>query len=194
VTAALVSYLEMPETFSDLLAEGYRAQRENRLPAARAIFLDCVRKASEEADRPALAEAFTGLAKAEDKIGNCMAARHHYANAVVLYRAIGPPQMLACALGHEADLLVQTNQPLEAEPLYLEAEKVYRQNGEESALDLANTLRGLARLKEAAGELEAAASLWLEACAIYTRKEVAEGVAECGIKLSQFNGPDRSRG
>jgi tetratricopeptide (TPR) repeat protein len=184
----------MLETFSDLLAEGYRAQRENRLPTARAIFLDCVRKASEEADRPALAEAFTGLAAAEDKIGNCAAARHHYANAVMLYRAIGPPQMLASALGHEADLLLQMNQHSEAEPLYVEAEKFYRQNGEESALNLAKTLRGLARAKEASGELQAAASLWREACAIYTSKDVAEAVAECGRKLSQFYSPDRGRG
>ena len=50
--------------------------------------------------------------------------------------------MLARTLRREADLWMQTNQPEEAEPLYLEAENVYRQTGEESALDLAHTLPG----------------------------------------------------
>jgi tetratricopeptide (TPR) repeat protein len=183
----LVSYTQMTENFSNSFAEGFRALREKRLPAARAIFLDGVRNASEQGDRPVLAEAFSGLAAAESEIGNCPAARHHYANAAVLYRDIGPPTMLACTIGHEAELLVQMNQPAEAEPLYLEAEKIYRQNGEESALDLANTLRGLGRLKEKTGELQAARSLWQEACEIYARREVAEAVAECGRKLSSFD-------
>jgi tetratricopeptide (TPR) repeat protein len=177
----------MTENFSELFEEGYRARQENRLPASRAIFLDAVRKASEAGDRPALAEALSGLASAEDEIGNCPAAQHHYANAALLYREIGPPQRLASTLGHEADLLLQMNQAREAEPLYLEAEKYYRQNGEESALELANTLRGLARAKEATGELQAAASLWREACAIYARRGVTEPAAECERKLSQLS-------
>jgi tetratricopeptide (TPR) repeat protein len=176
----------MTENFSDLFAEGYRARRENRLAASRAIFIDGVRKASEAGDRPALAEALSGLATAEDGIGNCAAARHHYENAAVLFREIGPPERLAFTVAHEADLLVQMNQPLEAEPLYREAEKFYRQNGDESALDLANTLRGLAQVKEATGESRAATALWREACEIYARRGVAEAVAECGKKLSQL--------
>jgi hypothetical protein len=137
----------MTEKFKDLFAEGYRARRENRLPASRAIFLDGVRKASEDGDRPSLAEAFCGLAQAEDDIGNCEAAQHHYANAAVLYRQVGPPKLLACAIQHEADLLMKMSKPAEAEPLYLEAEAIYRQEGEESPLDLANTLRGLALIR-----------------------------------------------
>jgi tetratricopeptide (TPR) repeat protein len=179
--------MQMTQKFSDLFAEGRRARRENRLPASRAIFIDCVRKASEEGDRSALAEAFTGLAEAENEIGNCEAARHHYANAALLYRDIGPPKSLACAVGHEAGLLVQMNHFVEAEPLYLEAEKYYRQAGEESALDLANTLRGLARVKESTGEVQAAASLWREAREIYARRGVTEGVAECDRKLLQLH-------
>jgi tetratricopeptide (TPR) repeat protein len=163
--------------FKELLAEGHRERQENRLSASRATFLDVVRKASEEGDRSSLAEA-------EDGIGNREAARHHYANAVVLYRQIGPPKMLACTLRHEADLWMRTNRPAEAEPLYLEAEKVYRENGEESALDLAHTLRALGLMREAKGETTAVRSLWQEACEIYARLEVKEALAECDNKLS----------
>jgi hypothetical protein len=139
----------MTEKFKELLAEGHRARQENRLSDSRAIFLDVVRKAADEADRYSLADALGGLAEAEDGIGNCEAARHHYANAAVLYREIGPPKMLACTLRHEADLWMRANRPAEAEPRYLEAEKIYRQSGEESALDLAHTLRALALIREA---------------------------------------------
>lgn len=137
----------MTEQFKDLFAEGYRARRENRLPASRAIFLDGVRRAAEGGDRSSLAEALCGLAQAESDIGNCPAARHHYANAAVLYRQLGPPKMLACAIQREADLLMKMSKPAEAEPLYLEAAGIYRQQGEESADDLANTLRGLALIR-----------------------------------------------
>jgi tetratricopeptide (TPR) repeat protein len=174
----------MAEKFKELLAAGHRARQENRLSDSRAIFLDMVRKAAEEGDRSSLAEALGGLAEAEDGIGNYEAARHHYANAAVLYRQIGPPKMLACTLRHEADLWMRTNRPAEAEPLYLEAEKVYRQNGEESVLDLAHTLRALALIREAKGETTAARSLWQEACEIYARLEVKEALAECDKKLS----------
>jgi tetratricopeptide (TPR) repeat protein len=174
----------MTDKFKELLAEGHRAQKENRLSASRAAFFDVVRKAAEEGDRPALAEALGGLAEAEDGIGNCVAARHHYASAAALYREIGPPKMLACTLRREADLWIQTNQSAEAEPLYLEAEKVYRQSGEESALDLAHTLRALALIREAKGETTAARSLWQEACKIYARLEVKDAFAECNRKLS----------
>jgi tetratricopeptide (TPR) repeat protein len=174
----------MADKFKELLAEGHRERQENRLSASRAIFLDVVRKASEEGDRSSLAEALGGLAEAEDGIGNYQAARHHYANAAVLYRQIGPSEMLACTLRHEADLWMQTNRFAEAEPLYFEAEKVYRENGEESALDLAHTLRALALIREAKGETTAARSLWREACEIYARLEVKEALAECGNKLS----------
>jgi hypothetical protein len=137
----------MTEKFKELLAEGHRERRENRLSASRAIFIDLVRKTAEEGDRPSLAEALGGLAEAEDGIGNYEAARHHYANAAVLYRQIGPPEVLACMLRHEADLWMQANRPAEAEPLYLEAENIYRQNGDES--DLAHTLRALAQIRHA---------------------------------------------
>jgi tetratricopeptide (TPR) repeat protein len=111
----------MTEKFKELLAAGRRARQEARLPASRALFLDVVRKASEDGDRSSLAEALWGLADVEDEIGNCEEARHLFANAAALYRQIGPPTMLARTLRREADLWMRLGRPLEAEPLHQEA-------------------------------------------------------------------------
>src|ERR1700759_2266311 len=108
----------MADEFQELFAKGYRARREGHYAESRAFFFDGVRRASEQANRPALAEALCGLAQAERDIGACDAARHQYANAVLLYRDIGPPERLAYALRHEADLARELDAPTEAEPLY----------------------------------------------------------------------------
>jgi tetratricopeptide (TPR) repeat protein len=174
----------MSETFQELFARGYQARRENRIADSRAIFIQGVRSAAEQGDRPSLAEALSGLAQAERDIGNLEAARHHYAGAATLYREIGPPERLAYAIRHEADLLRKEDRFAEAEPLYLEAASIYREQGDEAALDLANTLRGLALLAESSGKPDAAKSLWQEARQLYRQCNVQAGVAECDEKLS----------
>ena len=143
-----------------------------------------MREASEAADRPGLAEALCGLAQAERDIGNLPAASHQYSNAAVLYRELGWPERLAYALRHEADVLRQENKAAEAEPLFREAEKIYRQLGESNALDLANTLRGLALVNESAGKVDAAKAFWQEASELYAKCNVKDGVEECGKRLA----------
>jgi tetratricopeptide (TPR) repeat protein len=171
--------------FNELFARGYQARREDRLADSRAIFIEAVRKASIEADRPSLAEALCGLAQAERDIGNPEAASHHYANAAVLYRQVGPPARLAYAIRHEADVLREMCHPAEAEPLYLEAAGIYRQLDEKATLDLANTLRGLALVNESTAKPDASRSLWQEARELYAKCNVEAGVAECNKRLSQ---------
>jgi tetratricopeptide (TPR) repeat protein len=174
----------MGETFQELFARGYKARRENRIADSRAVFIQAVRSAAEEGDRPSLAEALCGLAQAERDIGNLQAAGHHYAGAATLYREIGPRERLAYAIRHEADVLREESQPTEAETLYLEAATIYREQGDEAALDLANTLRGLALVTESLGKPDAAKSLWQEARQLYAKCNVQAGVAECDKKLS----------
>ena len=183
----MLSYGTMTETFKEQFARGYQARREGRLADARTIFIKAVRSASEEADRPDLAEALCGLGQAEHGIGSLQAARHHYANAVVLYREIGPPERLAYALRHEADILREACLPAEAEPLYVEAAGIYRHESEGAELDLANTLRGLALVNESSGKVDASKSLFEQARAMYAKCNVEAGVAECKEKLSQLH-------
>jgi tetratricopeptide (TPR) repeat protein len=176
--------MEMAQNFRELFEKGYLARRERRPADARAIFLDGVRKASEEGDRPSLAEAFCGLAQAERDIENLEAARHHYANAVVLYRQIGPSDKLAYAIRHEAEVLRQMGQATAAEPLYIEAEGIYRDLGGDASLDLANTLRGLALTREETATVAESRPLWLEARDLYAQCGVDAGVRECDRRLS----------
>ena len=179
----------MTETFKELFARGYQARREDRLADSRAIFLQGVRNAAEEADRLSLAEGLCGLAQAERDIGNPEAASHHYANAAVLYRQVGPPARLAYAIRHEADVLREMCHPAEVGPLYLEAAGIYRQLGEKATLDLANTLtntlRGLALVNESAARMDASKALWQKARELYAKCNVQAGIAECNKKLSQ---------
>jgi tetratricopeptide (TPR) repeat protein len=174
----------MTDTFQEQFARGYQARREGRAADSRAIFFKAVRSAAEEGDRPSLAEALCGLGQAERDIGNLQASRHHYQSAAVLYREIGPPARLAYALRHEADILRALCLPAEAEPLYVEAEGIYRQQGEKAELDLANTLRGLALAYESSGRADASRPLFEQARALYAKCEVQAGVAECEEKLS----------
>jgi tetratricopeptide (TPR) repeat protein len=174
----------MDETFRELFARGYKARREGHIADSRAIFIKAVRSAAEEGDRPSLAEALCGLGQAERDIGNLEAARLHYAGAATLYREIGPPARLAYAIRHEADIFRKEGRPGDAEPLYLEAEKIYRQQGDEAALDLANTLRGLALVTESSAKPDASRSLWQEARQLYAKCRVEAGVAECDAKIA----------
>jgi hypothetical protein len=175
----------MPESLKELLARGYRARSENNLAEARAAFLEAVRRAAVETDRSSLAEALCGLAQAERGIGNPEAAGHQYANAALLYRELDLPERLAYALRHEADILRETCKPGEAEPLYREAENIYRQLGDAATLDLANTLRGLALASDAAAASDASKALWREARELYEKCKVTAGIEECDRKLSR---------
>src|SRR5271168_4673351 len=174
----------MGETVNELFVVGYKARREGRPADSRAIFLKGVRDASEAEDRPSLAEALCGLGQAERDIGNLEVARHQYANAAVLYRQIGPPARLAYAIRHEADILRNLCLPAEAEPLYVEAAGIYRQQGEDAELDLANTLRGLGMATESSGTPDASRSLFQEASELYVKCGVEAGAAECNKRLS----------
>ncbi len=181
----MLTYGTMDESLQEVLALGHRACQENRTIDARVIFISAVRRAALEADRPSLAEALCGLGQAERDIGSLEAARHHYSNAALLYREIGPPERLAFALRHEADILREACLPAEAQPLYREAEAIYRELSATHQLDLANTLRGLALANQSAGQPKEARPLWEEALKLYTECGVEAGIAECRQQLSQ---------
>jgi hypothetical protein len=73
-----------------------------------------------------------------------------------------------------------------AEPCYIEALSIYRRDDQTLPLDLANTIRPLALLKENAGEVEEAKRLWAEAGDLYAVANVAQGVAESSRRLARL--------
>ena len=175
----------MSETIQKLFAKGYEARKLHQFPESRDAFLEAVRDAATDGDRALLAEALCGLAQAERDFDNLKASAHHYHNAVVLYRQLEQPERLAYALRHEAEVLREDGKSAEAEELFKEAETIYRGFGDKAALDLANTLRGLALVNEAEGRKDGARKFWREARELYAKCRVEAGVAECDRKLSQ---------
>jgi tetratricopeptide (TPR) repeat protein len=173
----------MANDLKSLLEEGYQARRKGLVAHSRQLFLDAVRQASAVNDQASLAAAFCGLAQAEVDIGNCDAARHQYALAATLYRRIGPPERLAYAVRHEADVLRKLKQFEEARRLYLEAKRIYSQQNPEPTLDLANTVRGLALVSESFGRSGATISLWKQARELYLTANAPAGVQECDGRI-----------
>jgi hypothetical protein len=62
---------------------------------------------------------------------------------------------------------------------------LYRGHGHTRPLDLANTIRSLAVLKDDAGETEEARRLWQEAHDLYVVIDVQPGVAESAGRLAR---------
>jgi len=74
----------------------------------------------------------------------------------------------------------------EAEQAYNEALEIYRNSPETPQLDLANTLRGFALLKD--GDGEEALLLWQEASYLYAASGVDAGVSECELQIAFLMG------
>jgi hypothetical protein len=64
---------------------------------------------------------------------------------------------------------------------------LYRREERTPPLDLANSLRGMALLKEQLGEVEAAVASWEEARALFTSVQVEAGVVECTARLARLS-------
>ena len=176
----------MSEVSNKLLQQALAARRKNRLADARrdlAEAVDVCRKAGVRVD---LAKALTCLGQIERDLHHGEAALQHYGEAAALYRAEGYVLRLAHAVRHLGDIHRESKRPDLAESSYREALDLYRGHEETSPLELANALRGLAILKDDAGETEAARLLWEEARELYASVNVEAGVAESSRRLARL--------
>ena len=107
-----------------------------------------------------------------------------YQAALVECRRHGRPMQLAHVARHLGDLLRENARYEEARPLLEEALATYREGNEATALDLANSLRPLALLRDAVGEPGEAGRLWRQARELYATSGVDEGVLECDARLA----------
>src|SRR5712691_1950258 len=101
-----------------------------------------------------------------------------YKLAVAKARGIDDPLKLAHTVRHLGDAYCYAKQPAQAEPCYVEALSIYRQDEHARPLDVANAIRSFAVLKDENGEAEEAQRLWQEAHDIYVAVSEAPDITE----------------
>ena len=119
-------------------------------------------------------------AAAEGRAGE---ARNSYARAAALSRESGAPLLQAHALRHLSDLDRQADHLEQALAHAEQAAALYRANGQGSSPDIANALRLKGLALDGLRKTAQARAAGTAARELYTRAEVADGVAECDRRL-----------
>ncbi len=151
------------------------------------MFKEAVVVCREQLDQNGLAQALTELGRIERNRQNVSQAIQLYNEAAEIYRSLPSPLRFAHTIRHVGDMLREqgSSQALgRARTCYEKALSTYRAHTETPKLDLANTLRGFALLREQAGEKEAAAELWKEASQSYRAAGVQQGVKEADAHIT----------
>ena len=176
---------------SNWLEDAARARHENRLDDAYRAYTEAVPVLRDSHDRLGLIRALKGLGQIERDRGNVVAALANYEEATGLARQENDPLLLAHTVRHVGDILRHLARTAGAENCYTEALALYRAHLDAPTLDLANTIRGMALLKDDLGETGAAQTLWKEAHHLYASLGIQAGVAES--KARQASAADRNQ-
>jgi tetratricopeptide (TPR) repeat protein len=142
-----------------------------------------VKSSRKSHDQRRLARALAALGQIQRDLHNDDDALRLYEEALEIYRALKDPLKLAHTVRHVGDILRHMERFPAAATSYAEALRIYRAHQETPLLDLANALRGLARLKEAMDENAEARALWEEAGSLYAACNVETGVAESARRV-----------
>ena len=169
----------------ELMREANRLRFERPQDAHR-LYAEAIEHSREGGMKRELIRALKGLGQIERDSNNGAAALALYEEAVTLCRNEGDALMLAHTVRHVGDILQEGGRDDLAEPCYIEALSIYRHDNDTLPLDLANTIRPFALLKENAGEVEQAKRLWAEARDFYAVAKVAPGVAESSRRLARL--------
>ena len=123
------------------------------------------------------------LAREAAAEGRAREARNSYARAAALSRESGAPLLQAHALRHLSDLDRQADHLEQALAHAEQAAALYRANAQGTSPDMANALRLKGLALDGLRKTEQARAAWTAARELYTRAEVADGVAECDRRL-----------
>jgi tetratricopeptide (TPR) repeat protein len=175
----------MSDLIDGLLMQS-RQTRFERPEDAKRDLIQAVALARESNDRLKLAQSLTALGQIERDLHNNEEALRLYEEALEIYRALNDPLKVAHTVRHVGDILRHLERFAAAATSYAEALRIYRAHPGTRPLDLANALRGLARLKEALGENAEAKTLWEEAGTLYAAVNVESGVAESARKVAML--------
>ena len=179
--------LSMSNAVIKLMRQADRARREHRPADAHRDWADAVALCRQAGVQRELVRALKGLGQIERDLGRGDAARPLYEEAVAICRDEGDPLALAHTVRHLGDIHQDAGRVELAEPCYHEALALYRSHKKPPSLDLANAIRPLAILKDAAGDVEEAKRLWEEARDLYAAVDVREGVAESAARLARLS-------
>jgi tetratricopeptide (TPR) repeat protein len=174
-----------PDDLVELMREANRLRFERPHDAHR-LYAKAVERCREAGMKRELIRALKGQGQIERDANNGAAALALYEEALTLCRQQGDAQMLAHTVRHVGDIHQEGGRDDLAEPCYNEALSIYRRDSQTLPLDLANTIRPFALLKENAGEVEEAKRLWAEARDLYAVAKVAPGVAESSRRLARL--------
>jgi tetratricopeptide (TPR) repeat protein len=109
-------------------------------------------------------------------------ARLCYEEAVVLFREVDEPLVLAHTIRHLGDVYLEQGRSDLAEPCYHEALRLYRSHEDRSSLDLANAIRSLAVLR-----WEQTKALWEEVRELYTTLNIEAGIKESAARVAALS-------
>jgi len=174
-----------PDDLVELMREANRLRFERPHDAHR-LYADAVERCRQARMRRELIRALKGLGQIERDLSNGAAALTLYEEAVALCRKEGDVLMLAHTVRHLGEIHQESGREDLAEPCYIEALSIYRRDNQTLPLDLANTIRPFALLKENAGEVEEAKRLWAEARDLYAIANIAPGVTESSRRLARL--------
>jgi len=169
-----------------LMSEANRARLEDRPEDAHRDYATAVALCRQSGARRELIQALKGLGQIERDMDRGDAALRLYEEAVALCREEDDPLMLAHSVRHVGDIHRDAGRAELAEACYLEALAIYRNNEHTDTLDLANAVRPLAILKDAAGEVAEARRLWAEARDLYAAANVQQGALESSRRLKRL--------
>jgi tetratricopeptide (TPR) repeat protein len=176
----------MSETVSTLIERARVARREHRSEDARRDLNTAVEQARTAAAKDDLAQALCDLGQIERDMKNYDAARAHHEEAAGIYRADRNAPRLAHTLRHIGEILQDHGRGRLGEAYVREALEIYRTDATTPPLELANTIHGLAVIKQALGANGQARALWVEAKALYAAVGVDAGVRESEKRIAEL--------
>ncbi len=169
-----------------LTEAAWQARREQRHGDAERDLVRAIELARRAGARRELIRALKALAHVVRDVGQDDRAAPLYEEAVELCRQEGDTLLLAHTVRHLGDLHRDAGRAEEADRCYAEALTLYRAAPAPPALDFANALRPAAMVKEAAGDIAAARTLWADALRLYEEAGVSRAVEECRRRVSRL--------
>lgn len=106
--------------------------------------------------------------------------------ATALYEKADNPGKIAHSIRHLADLQVEVNLLKDAVLNYREAISIYGKHGASNTAEMANALRGYAKVLELQNKIPGALNLWEKIKHIYSAYGFKEGIKEADLKISNL--------